>query len=133
VNGRFAWETRGQSLVEIALAFPILLLLVLGIADLGRFAAYSLAVTHAARDAAEYAAKNPSIGADEVKTRVCVDMKLAAECDTGLENPTLLRTASGTTVTVKYQFTLITAAIANRLGAGSIGITSTATFPGYTQ
>jgi Flp pilus assembly protein TadG len=120
-------------MVEVALALPILLLLVMGIADLGRFALYSIAVTHAARDAAEYAAKNPSVGTDEVRTRVCVELKIEAECDSGLQPATLDRIASDATVTVRYEFTLITGTIAERLGTGSIGIVGTATFPGYTQ
>src|SRR5881227_4128209 len=43
---------RGQAIVETALLLPILMLLVMGTADLGRVFYYSIAVTNAARDAA---------------------------------------------------------------------------------
>lgn len=43
---------RGQALVETALLLPILMLLVMGSADLGRVFYYSIAVTNAAREAA---------------------------------------------------------------------------------
>jgi Flp pilus assembly protein TadG len=43
---------RGQAIVETALLLPILMLLVMGSADLGRVFYYSIAVTNAAREAA---------------------------------------------------------------------------------
>src|SRR2546423_751536 len=42
----------GQAIVETALLLPILMLLVMGTADLGRVFYYSIAVTNAAREAA---------------------------------------------------------------------------------
>jgi Flp pilus assembly protein TadG len=43
---------RGQAIVETALLLPILMLLVMGSADLGRVFYYSIAVTNAVREAA---------------------------------------------------------------------------------
>jgi Flp pilus assembly protein TadG len=43
---------RGQAIVETALLLPILMMLVMGTADLGRVFYYSIAVTNAAREAA---------------------------------------------------------------------------------
>ena len=43
---------RGQAIVETALLLPVLMLLVMGSADLGRVFYYSIAVTNAAREAA---------------------------------------------------------------------------------
>jgi Flp pilus assembly protein TadG len=51
---------RGQSLVELALLLPILLLLVLGILDFGRSYYYYVSITNAAREGARYATLNPS-------------------------------------------------------------------------
>lgn len=48
----------GQSFVEVALSLPILLLIVIGIVDIGRLYAYKVAVTNAAREAAFYGARN---------------------------------------------------------------------------
>jgi Flp pilus assembly protein TadG len=133
VRGRFARETRGQSLVEIALALPVLLILVLGIADLGRFGYYAIALSHAARDAAAYAARTSGVGADAVRESVCAEMRLDADCATALSEVTVTRDSADTTVRVVYQFSLITGFIADRLGARPIALTAEATFPGYTQ
>ena len=47
---RLCYSRRGQALVETALLIPLLMLLVMGSADLGRVFYYSIAVTNAARD-----------------------------------------------------------------------------------
>ncbi len=49
---RFRHSKKGQAIVETALLLPILMLLVMGSADLGRVFYYSIAVTNAAREAA---------------------------------------------------------------------------------
>jgi len=49
---------RGQTLVELALALPVLLLLVLGVVDFGRALGYKNDMTHLANSAARYAAVN---------------------------------------------------------------------------
>jgi Flp pilus assembly protein TadG len=52
-------DDKGQSLVEVALVLPLLLLIVLGMVDVGRIYALKVAVTNAAREAAIYAARDP--------------------------------------------------------------------------
>src|SRR5438128_4305291 len=49
---RLCYSRRGQAIVETALLLPILMLLVMGTADLGRVFYYAIAVTNAAREAA---------------------------------------------------------------------------------
>src|ERR1700737_5224136 len=49
---RLCYSKKGQALVETALLLPVLMLLVMGSADLGRVFYYSIAVTNAAREAA---------------------------------------------------------------------------------
>jgi Flp pilus assembly protein TadG len=49
---RFSYSRRGQAIVETALLLPLLMLLVMGSADLGRVFYYSIGVTNAAREAA---------------------------------------------------------------------------------
>ena len=49
---RLSYFKKGQAIVETALLLPILMLLVMGSADLGRVFYYSIAVTNAAREAA---------------------------------------------------------------------------------
>lgn len=56
-------DERGQALLEMALVLPVLVLLLLGIIDLGRILFHEQAVTAAARDAARYA----SVGATDTQ------------------------------------------------------------------
>ncbi|HEY7033614.1 MAG TPA: TadE family protein, partial [Thermomicrobiales bacterium] len=51
---------RGQSLVELAIATPVLLLFLLGTVDLGRMYADYADLKHAARDGAGYGILKPS-------------------------------------------------------------------------
>ena len=53
---RMARSRLGQAMVESALVFPVLMLLVLGSADLGRIFYYSIAVTNATREGARHGA-----------------------------------------------------------------------------
>lgn len=49
---------KGQTLLELALLMPILLLLLVGIFEVGRFAYYSIEVSNAARAAVQYGAQS---------------------------------------------------------------------------
>jgi Flp pilus assembly protein TadG len=49
---RVLYSRKGQAIVETALLLPLLMLLTMGSADLGRVFYYSIAVTNAAREAA---------------------------------------------------------------------------------
>ncbi len=53
-------KERGQSLVEVAITLPILILLVMGILDLGRAYYASITLADAAAEGAAYAALHPS-------------------------------------------------------------------------
>jgi Flp pilus assembly protein TadG len=59
----------GQSLLEMALLTPVLLLLMIGIIEVGRFAYYSIEVTNAARAAVQYGAQNLADSRDSVGLR----------------------------------------------------------------
>jgi Flp pilus assembly protein TadG len=54
----------GQSLVELALVLPLLLLLLVGTIEIGRFAYYSILVSNAARAGAQYGAQSLVTAAD---------------------------------------------------------------------
>ncbi|MGQ9583919.1 MAG: TadE/TadG family type IV pilus assembly protein [Anaerolineae bacterium] len=60
---------RGQSLVEMALAFPILLLILAAIIDAGRAIDAYISITNAVREGARYGAKYPT-RVDTIKLRV---------------------------------------------------------------
>jgi Flp pilus assembly protein TadG len=68
----------GNSIVETALTFPILIALLLGAVELGDLAFKSIQVTSAARAAAQYAAMN---GGNYMDTRSGGGIQLAAEND----------------------------------------------------
>jgi TadE-like protein len=55
---------RGQSLVELAFMLPLLLLLLVGIIEIGRFAFYSILVANAARAGAQYGSQSLAAAAD---------------------------------------------------------------------
>jgi TadE-like protein len=54
----------GQSLVEIAFVLPVLLLLLVGIIEIGRFSYYSILVANAARAGAQYGAQDVTTAFD---------------------------------------------------------------------
>ena len=62
-------DQRGADLVELALVFPILLLLILGAADLGRAFHTYIVITNAAREGARYASHFPHL-ADGIRDAV---------------------------------------------------------------
>jgi hypothetical protein len=135
-------STRGQSLVEAALSLPILLLLVLGIADLGRFAYYAIAVSNATREAAQLAATEPARGSAEVRARTCQGMSLdggqcaeliTVRCERAGGDCDGVRTPGDARVSVRFSFFLLTGFIADRVGMNPIPLSAEATFPGYTQ
>lgn len=78
-------EQIGQSLVEFALLFPVLLLILLGAVDLGRaFDAY-VNITNASREGARYGSTHPTDTAN-ITTRVQAELagltvtSIVAEC-----------------------------------------------------
>src|SRR5436190_20560541 len=59
---RFAADERGVALVEFVLVFPIVLVLLLGMIDVGKAVNYWNDETHLANEAARYAAVNKNPG-----------------------------------------------------------------------
>jgi Flp pilus assembly protein TadG len=64
VRSRLGLPEHGQSIVELALVIPVLLLLLVGIIEVGRFAYYSILVANAARAGAQYGAQSLTTAAD---------------------------------------------------------------------
>jgi Flp pilus assembly protein TadG len=63
-GGRRRRSARGQSLVELSLILPVLLILALGIVDYGRVYFEYVSVTNAARTGAAFASKDVDTAAD---------------------------------------------------------------------
>ena len=57
---------RGVALVEFAVAIPLLILLLLGAAELGRYAYFSIIVANAARAGAQYGSQNGTTALDSL-------------------------------------------------------------------
>jgi Flp pilus assembly protein TadG len=63
----------GQALLEVALVTPLLLLLAVGIIEIGRYAYYSILVADAARAGAQYGAQNLATAADTAGIRTAAE------------------------------------------------------------
>ena len=137
--GGFHGDVRGQSLVELALALPILLLILLGLADLGRAFYYTSAIANAARVGAAYAAMNSSTAtAATVAARVCNETGLAAYSPTptcpGLRTTATFGPGRDAVVEVTYDFEFISAYLVSRVfSVDPLPLHASATFPGLGQ
>jgi Flp pilus assembly protein TadG len=63
----------GQALLEVALVTPLLMLLAVGIIEIGRYAYYSILVADAARAGAQYGAQNLATAADTAGIRTAAE------------------------------------------------------------
>lgn len=150
----------GQSLVEVALTLPILLLLVVGVVDVGRLFAYKIGAINAAREAALLGARDPHAaadGADGICQRArselggavvpspCATAPIAVSCTRGgvacgtaATVPFLYQTdgegAADVTVTVTYQVELLSGYLVGQVFAvNPVPVGATATFGGLGQ
>lgn len=147
VRGESVQHDEGQSLVELALALPILLLILLGLADFGRAFYYTTIISNAARAGAAYLSQNPAAGqlaatnTNSVKSKVCNETGLfayndPANCALTVQPPTgtdFTAYASGqdAVVSVTYNFTLISSYLVSRfVTINPLPLRSQATYPG---
>src|SRR6266852_5013673 len=111
-TGKGAWQSRrGTAAVEFALILPVLMLLLLGCIDFGRFPHSYIAVTNAARAGAGFGSVNPYTTATDkewnaaIKSAVVDEMtKLNGFDSTQLVVPSTKPQNGNVTVTVKYPF-----------------------------
>jgi TadE-like protein len=140
---RWALNETGQSLIELALALPVLLLILLVLADFGRAFYYTTILTNAAREGAAYLATNPSETplTTAVKKRVCNETGFftyddVAGCSIVVtlgDGPTPPPYAAGqdAVVTVRYQFQLISSYLVGRVfSTDPVQLTAQARYPG---
>ena len=130
---RTARSERGQALVEFAIVFPLLMLLVIGIIEFGRAWNAHQVVTDAAREGARRAVINSStITQDSVTDRIREYIGLAG-FDGGLASityPDGFKTGSGNPTAVRiefpYQFVFLRPLIDAALGTSN-GVVTLAT------
>ena len=133
-------RSRAQSIVEFAVILPVMLVLVLGMIDLGRALMFGVAVQNGAREAARVAANaalNPGIATSEVIQRL-IDASGPAltTCTAGASDvsgcpwhvtispSTISSSSSGSAVTVTIANTSDISFFAGRL-TGAMGLSLT--------
>ncbi len=118
----------GQSLVEFALILPILVLLAMGIFDLGRAVYYYSALQNAVREGARYGIVHPN---DSAGVEAAVRNKAIGLDPTELSvyPPSCCPWSAAETITVRatYSFTPITPIIGTFLPSGEIMLVSSST------
>lgn len=94
-------KQKGQSLVELAIMLPILLIILLGIVDFGRvFYAY-VTITNASREGARYGSLYP-LSTDEIRSRV--QQETAGTMTISNDDITVTSDAETITVAVQVNF-----------------------------
>ena len=109
--GKGREREKGQSLLELALVLPVLVIILAGVLDLGRLYYAYVAVTDAAVEGASYAAIHPETSRrDEVYRRAQEASRGLVQIDSNLVEIDCPTVASGApiTVTVSYSFTVAT-------------------------
>jgi len=130
----------GQSLVEVALALPLLLLILIGLADLGRAFYYTTAIASAARQGAAYVAVTaPPINATTLKGKACAATGLdpSGNCGAALTATDVsaagcdgVVTSGSVAVQVTYDLQLISGYLVNRIfPSQTVTLRACATYP----
>ena len=119
-------QTNGQSLAEFALILPLLLLIVMGIFDLGRGIFYYSTIQNAAREGARYGAVHhcDSVGIQNVVETHAYGLLEGLDVEDEIKyydaKPERI------VVTVTYEFQTVTPLVGNFLGDGSIELVNLA-------
>ena len=151
---RLAAEERGQSLVEVALTLPLLLLIVIGLVDVGRVYGYAISATSAAREAAIFAARTPTALAGDIcqqarnelgaggATNACDTPPIRVVCERGGAICTsdtgrrLWQSPGGADVrvTVTHTVSLLSGYLIGRaFGTGEVQVSGFASFTGLSE
>ncbi|MEE8391842.1 MAG: TadE/TadG family type IV pilus assembly protein [Anaerolineae bacterium] len=102
-------KEKGQSLTEVAIALPVILLILAGVLDLGRLYYVTVALTDAAGEGAAYATINP-YATDEIIARTVAASggMVQIEADNVTIDYPVIQAGMPVTVTVEYDFTVAT-------------------------
>ncbi len=123
-------EPRGQSLVEVALTFPILVMLLLGVLDFGR-AYYALVIFNdAAAEGAAYAATRQDGGDIVLRVQGAEAASLVPMDTVEVDvSPGPYSVGSGVTVTATYHMPIFTPFVNALVGSDSLTLRGSATQP----
>jgi len=100
-NARAPFSSQsGQSLIEVALLTPLLLLLLLGVIDLGRYAYDAILVGNAARAAVAYGARDGTAAVDltAITAAACQDFAGSNACGLTVTKAYLCQCDNGGTI-----------------------------------
>ena len=119
-------DEKGQSLVEVALAMPILILIMAGILDVGRAYFTYISLSDAAAEGAAYAANHPS-DTVEIKERAADASNGLVVLDADMVSVDYASLTAGypITVSVEYDYDLITPIIQAFVPEGKITMRAT--------
>lgn len=125
--GRPTTNERGQSLVELAIVIPLLLLLLMGTVDVGRIYFTYIALEEAAQEGSIYASYDPT-ATDAISARVRTSSNHAEVVNATIPTPVCTTSpAPGTVaVTASYDLELLTPIVAQILG-GTVHLSATFT------
>jgi Flp pilus assembly protein TadG len=101
----------GQSLVEMAIAFPVLLLLLIAVIDFARIFDASIVLTNAVREGARYASVDASLTQTDIANIVVSDVtgsgtNITVMDDFDVSNVTVIAGLNQVQVTAAYDFGL---------------------------
>jgi Flp pilus assembly protein TadG len=122
---------RGQSLLEFALVLPALLILLMGLLDLGRLYFVMVTLEDMAGEGATYAAIHPA-DVDEIRARAADGSQGVIGVDPSMvsvEYPPTVQPGSPITVTVTYSFTVLTPLVNGMVPGGVLRLSGIATEP----
>ncbi|MBI4318207.1 MAG: pilus assembly protein [Chloroflexi bacterium] len=128
-NHKYARQDAGQSLVELALLLPAIMLILLGAIDFGRLYYSYVAVSNAARMGAEYA-MDPRRTQDAVRQTVKAEASpyvIITDSDITITAVPSWSQGSNVTVEVRTQFSAFTPLISRFWGGGPVTLRGTAT------
>jgi Flp pilus assembly protein TadG len=109
---RIVRDERGQSLVELSLLLPLLIMVAMGALDFGRVYVAYVTIVNAAREGAFYASLNPT--ASDAGVQAIVDAETSGRLDGGARVIDVSDNRSAgaqLTVTVQHDFQAITASV----------------------
>ena len=126
---------KGQSITEFAILLPILMLILIGILDLGRITATYVVVANAAREGARFGSLHPNNATGvtnraraEAQNSVVIPAQLQVSCVTPTPTPASCDGAIGSPIRVRatYPFSFITTYLF--AGMSTVNVTVESTF-----
>jgi Flp pilus assembly protein TadG len=126
-------DQEGQSLVEMAITFPLLLLLLIAVIDFARIFDASIVLTNAVREGARYASLDGSLTASHIQQMVMNDVtgsgtNITLMADFSASNVTIIQGTNDVQVTAAYDFGLWFGGI---IGLNTVHLERTAVMPRF--